>query len=137
MSRKFEVGYEGYIEPTDEQKPNLLLIGPTGSGKTRLIRLASHYVRAPCAEVDATAYTVAGYVGEDLEDIGPLLVEGCQGELDLAQIGVIWVDEFDKLAVGVGSDGRDVHRGGVQDAFLKIVEGRDCQQAGEEIILLL
>lgn len=106
-------------------KSNVLLIGPTGSGKTLLAQTISKYLDVPLAIADATSLTEAGYVGDDVENVVTRLVQAAGGDIQKAQRGIIFIDEVDKIArmSENRSITRDVSGEGVQQALLKIVEG--------------
>lgn len=106
-------------------KSNMLLLGPTGSGKTLMARTLAQILDVPFAIVDATTLTEAGYVGEDVENIILRLVQAADYDVARAELGIIYVDEIDKLRKTTGnvSITRDVSGEGVQQALLKIVEG--------------
>lgn len=107
------------------QKSNVLLIGPTGSGKTLLAQTLARGLDVPFAIADATTLTEAGYVGEDVENIVAKLVQAADGDIERAQRGIIYLDEIDKIARKSENPSitRDVSGEGVQQALLKLIEG--------------
>lgn len=107
------------------EKSNILLIGPTGSGKTLLAQTLARILKVPFAIVDATALTEAGYVGEDVENIILKLIQNADNDIKRAELGIIYIDEIDKITRKSDSASitRDVSGEGVQQALLKIIEG--------------
>lgn len=110
-------------------KGNVLLIGPTGSGKTLLAKTVAKFLNVPFVVADATSLTEAGYVGDDVESMIGMLLNAANGDVALAERGIVFIDEIDKIARKGESTSitRDVSGEGVQQALLKLVEGTECR----------
>jgi len=114
---------EGKIpEVLELQKQNVMVVGPTGVGKTYLVKHIAELIGVPFVKADATKFSETGYVGGDVDDLVRELVQRADGDLELAEYGIVYIDEIDKLASKGGMIGRDVSGRGVQTTLLKLME---------------
>lgn len=120
----------GNTDPNTEiEKANILMLGPTGSGKTLLAKTVARYLDVPFVIADATSLTEAGYVGDDVESLISRLFAAAGGDIEKTQRGIVFIDEIDKISRRSESQSitRDVSGEGVQQALLKLVEGTKCR----------
>src|SRR6202162_6102203 len=120
--RRLEKEDPGRAEETEYAKQNVILVGPTGVGKTYLIKHIADLIKVPFVKADATKFSETGYVGGDVEDLVRELVHKANGDVNLAQFGIIYIDEIDKVASAGNLIGRDVSGRGVQTTLLKLME---------------
>ncbi len=109
------------------EKSNLLMIGPTGSGKTHIVRTLARLLDVPLAITDATSLTEAGYIGDDIESVLSKLLQSADNDVDRAEIGIVFIDEIDKIAKKNSNRGRDVSGESVQQGLLKLLEGSEVE----------
>ena len=113
------------LDEAEYVKPNVLLLGPTGVGKTFLMRNVAKLIGVPFVKADATKFSETGYVGYDVDDLVRDLVKAAEGDVELAQYGIVYIDEIDKIASEASRSGRDVSGRGVQINLLKLMEETD------------
>ncbi|MDR1665531.1 MAG: AAA family ATPase [Puniceicoccales bacterium] len=113
------------LQEKEYGKQNILLLGPTGVGKTYLMRTIARLIGVPFVKADATKFSETGYVGGDVEDLVRDLVKVANGDVQLAQYGIVYIDEIDKIASSASAGGRDVSGRGVQINLLKLMEESD------------
>ena len=109
------------------EKSNMLMLGPTGSGKTFLVQTLARILQVPLAITDATALTEAGYIGDDVESVISKLLANADNDVERAERGIVYIDEIDKLAKKENANQRDVSGESVQQALLKLLEGADIE----------
>ena len=115
------------LNDVELQKSNIIMVGPTGSGKTYLAQTLAKIINVPFAIADATTLTEAGYVGEDVENILLKLIQAADYDVERAQYGIVYIDEIDKIAKKKNSSQRDVSGESVQQGMLKLLEGSDVE----------
>ena len=106
------------------EKSNMLMIGPTGSGKTYLVKTLAKLLDVPLAIADATSLTEAGYIGDDIESVISKLLAAADNDVDRAEQGIIFIDEIDKIAKKKNANQRDVSGESVQQGMLKLLRGQ-------------
>ena len=117
----------GTMDEIEIEKSNILMIGPTGSGKTYLVKTLAKLLDVPLAIADATSLTEAGYIGDDIESVVSKLLAAADNDVDKAEQGIIFIDEIDKIAKKKNTTSRDVSGESVQQGMLKLLEGADVE----------
>ncbi len=117
----------GTMDDIEIEKSNILMIGPTGSGKTYLVKTLARLLDVPLAIADATSLTEAGYIGDDIESVVSKLLAAAGNDIEKAQQGIIFIDEIDKIAKKKNTTSRDVSGESVQQGMLKLLEGADVE----------
>ena len=117
----------GTMDEIEIEKSNILMIGPTGSGKTYLVKTLAKLLDVPLAIADATSLTEAGYIGDDIESVVSKLLAAADNDVDKAEHGIIFIDEIDKIARKHNTTSRDVSGESVQQGMLKLLEGADVE----------
>lgn len=115
------------MDSIEIEKSNVLMIGPTGSGKTYLVKTLAKLLNVPLAITDATSLTEAGYIGDDIESVVSKLLAAADNDVDRAEQGIIFIDEIDKIAKKHSHGSRDVNGESVQQGMLKLLEGSDVE----------
>lgn len=117
----------GTMDDIDIEKSNILMIGPTGSGKTYLVKTLAKLLDVPLAIADATSLTEAGYIGDDIESVISKLLAAADNDVDRAEHGIVFIDEIDKIAKKKETHSRDVSGESVQQGMLKLLEGAEVE----------
>ena len=117
----------GTMDEIEIEKSNMLMIGPTGSGKTYLVKTLARLLDVPLAITDATSLTEAGYIGDDIESVVSKLLAAADNDVDRAEQGIIFIDEIDKIAKKKNTHSRDVSGESVQQGMLKLLEGAEVE----------
>ncbi len=125
--RKAQKSEEQPEEDVQIEKSNILMIGPTGSGKTYLVKTLARLLNVPLAIADATSLTEAGYIGDDIESVVSKLLTAAGNDVEKAERGIIFIDEIDKIAKKRNTNTRDVSGESVQQELLKLLEGSDVE----------
>ena len=115
------------MDDIEIEKSNMLMIGPTGSGKTYLVKTLARLLDVPLAITDATSLTEAGYIGDDIESVVSKLLAAADNDVEKAEQGIIFIDEIDKIAKKKNTSQRDVSGESVQQGMLKLLEGSDVE----------
>lgn len=117
----------GTMDNIEIEKSNMLMIGPTGCGKTYLVKTLARLLDVPLAIADATSLTEAGYIGDDIESVISKLLAAADNDVDKAEMGIVFIDEIDKIAKKQNSNSRDVSGESVQQGLLRLLEGADVE----------
>ena len=115
------------MDEIEIDKSNMLMIGPTGSGKTYLVKTLARLLKVPLAITDATSLTEAGYIGDDVESVLSKLLQAADNDVDRAEHGIVFIDEIDKIATKQNTNSRDVSGESVQQGLLKLLEGAEVE----------
>ena len=115
------------MDDIEIEKSNMLMIGPTGSGKTYLVKTLARLLKVPLAITDATSLTEAGYIGDDVESVLSKLLQAADNDVDRAEHGIVFIDEIDKIAKKQNTNSRDVSGESVQQGLLKLLEGAEVE----------
>ena len=115
------------MDEIEIDKSNMLMIGPTGSGKTYLVKTLARLLKVPLAITDATSLTEAGYIGDDVESVLSKLLQAADNDVDRAEHGIVFIDEIDKIAKKQNINSRDVSGESVQQGLLKLLEGAEVE----------
>lgn len=119
--------FDGRLRDVEIEKSNMLMIGPTGCGKTYMVKTLAKLLDVPLAIADATSLTEAGYIGDDIESVVSKLLAAADNDVDRAESGIIFIDEIDKIAKKKNTNSRDVSGESVQQGMLKLLEGADVE----------
>lgn len=119
--------FESRLRDVEIEKSNMLMIGPTGCGKTYLVKTLAKLMDVPLAIADATSLTEAGYIGDDIESVVSKLLAAADNDVDRAESGIIFIDEIDKIAKKKNTNSRDVSGESVQQGMLKLLEGAEVE----------
>ena len=119
--------FEDGLYDVEIEKSNMLMIGPTGCGKTYLVKTLAKLLNVPLAIADATSLTEAGYIGDDIESVVSKLLAAADNDVEKAEMGIIYIDEIDKLAKKKDAHTRDINGESVQQGMLKLLEGADVE----------
>ena len=115
------------MDEIEIEKSNMLMIGPTGCGKTYLVKTLARLLDVPLAIADATSLTEAGYIGDDIESVISKLLAAADNDVEKAEHGIVFIDEIDKLAKKKNTNQRDVSGEAVQQGLLKLLEGSEVE----------